>query len=63
MDINKLPGWSAMVIVPVVIIGASARVILRSSNPVPIAAIVVASSVVVGALGWGVLSLLGRNQK
>ena len=59
----KIPGWSSLIIVPMVILGSSFNVIRRSESPVTLGLIVGFSAFIVALIAWGLLALLDRMKR
>jgi hypothetical protein len=56
-DIAKIPAWSALVIVPVIIFGACLKTVQRAESPVSLGVEVGCASFVVALIVWGLLVL------
>jgi hypothetical protein len=59
----KIPKWSVLIIVPVIIVGASLPAIGRSERPVSLTLVAFSASIVVALMAWGVLQLLDRMRR
>jgi hypothetical protein len=59
----KIPGWSALVIVPAVILSASFNVIRDSESPALLGLIIGGAAFLIAFLAWGILALLGRRRR
>jgi Alpha/beta hydrolase family len=53
----KIPSWSAIVIIPAIILVASVQPIANSENPIALSLIMVAVSLVVAIVSWGLLGM------
>ena len=58
----KIPGWSALIIVPVVIFGSSYKTILQSENPTRLAMIAGISSLVIVLFAWALMAMLDKKR-
>ena len=59
----KIPGWSALVIVPLVIIGDSLGVIRRSESPIQLGLIIGVSAFGIALIAWLALVALDKLRR
>lgn len=59
----KLPGWSAAIISPLLILAASLPAIRRSESPLFLTGIMLAMGIMVGGLSWGILEMTDRVRR
>lgn len=57
MTFPRIPAWSALLVVPVIIFGACLTTIQRSESPVSLGLEVGCASFVVALIVWGLLAL------
>ncbi len=56
----KIPGWSALIIVPALILIASFSTIRQSQSPVALGLIMGGGSFLVALIAWGTLAMLDK---
>jgi hypothetical protein len=56
----KIPGWSALIIVPALIFGSSFSTIRNSESPVALGLIAGGASLVIALVAWGTLALMDK---